>query len=217
MSVETSWSHFFKPEVRSSGLKELRKESVVISTASDTQIQAYARGTSSFKITLTSSSIDSDTFTAKCTCPTAKRGNFCKHIWAALLATETRHPDFFESKRSIEIADGEAAEPSPMKAKQDAYRKEQYQKQKTRAKEVRQQKKKDLSPKSQPQLPTDVQQALGFFESNGFPMQAPVDEDGLRLAKKKLSRVFHPDLGGSHEETVILNRHFDVLLEFLNS
>ena len=41
-------------------------------------------------------------------------------------------------------------------------------------------------------------------------------EEILKTAKKQLSRVFHPDKGGSHEEMVTLNANFDVLMEFLD-
>ena len=48
-------------------------------------------------------------------------------------------------------------------------------------------------------------------------MQAPWDEEALKNAKKKLSRVFHPDIGGSHQESVDLNVNYDILIRFMTS
>lgn len=59
---------------------------------------------------------------------------------------------------------------------------------------------------------SEVEAALKFFSENGFPLDVPVDEAVLRKAKTILSRVFHPDKGGSHEEILTLNRNFDILL-----
>ena len=39
--------------------------------------------------------------------------------------------------------------------------------------------------------------------------------EALLQAKKLLSRVFHPDKGGTHEETVELNHHFAIISAYL--
>jgi hypothetical protein len=41
------------------------------------------------------------------------------------------------------------------------------------------------------------------------------DEAIATEAKKKLSRVFHPDKGGTTEEMVELNRNCELVLDFL--
>ena len=83
---------------------------------------------------------------ADCNCPAGKKGLFCKHIWAALLATAEKNSDFFDSKTEIEKKEAvsktaEKYKPTEasharettlaaFKEKQDLYRKIQYQKQK---------------------------------------------------------------------------------------
>ena len=217
MSVESQWGHFFKPEVRKSGSEYFNEGVVVLSIASDTAIQGYVKGTTSSKVTLKAESIANPTFYADCSCPASRKGILCKHIWAVLLQSEKKHPDFLDSKKNIEKAEKAPQVESPYKAKQAEYRKQQYEKQKVRAKEQRQAKKKSKrGPAETISLPTDVEFAFEFFSANGFPMENPIDEEALKEAKKKLSRVFHPDKGGTHEEAVILNQHFEVLMNFAN-
>lgn len=215
MSVESSWGHFFKPEVRKSGRAFFDEGAVVLSVTSDTGIQGYVKGTSSSKVTLKADSIADPTFYADCSCPASTKGNLCKHIWAVLLQTEKKYPDFLDSKKNIEKAERAPQPESPYKAKQAEYRKQQYEKQKVRAKEQRLAKKKSKqAPEETPSFPPAIEEALEFFHQNGFPLQDPVDAELLKEAKKKLSRVFHPDKGGTHEEAVTLNRYYDVLTTF---
>jgi hypothetical protein len=46
-------------------------------------------------------------------------------------------------------------------------------------------------------------------------MPAGPDKDILAEAKRKLSRIFHPDKGGTHEESVELNQNCEILLRFI--
>jgi uncharacterized Zn finger protein len=215
MSVESAWGHFFKPEVRKAGTDFFNDGVVVLSVTSDTGIQGYVKGTASSKVVLKAESIGSPTFYADCSCPPSTKGMLCKHIWAVLLQTEKKYPDFLDSKRNIEKLEKAPQPESPYKAKQDAYRKQQYEKQKARAKEQRLAKKNSKRAPAEPvSLPAAVESAFEFFSQNGFPMENPVDEEVLKDAKKKLSRIFHPDKGGTHEEAVVLNEHYDVLAHF---
>ena len=215
MSLNQALEHFFKPEVRNRGSEFIKKNAVVISVGSDTLIEGYVKGSTAIKVSLKAETIEADTFYADCSCPSSKKGQLCKHIWAMLLWTETKYPDFLSSKQNIEkksTADNPKA--SAFKAKQDDYKKQQYQKQKLRNKAIKDEKKKSKLQPARPEYPEDVEKALQFFEQNGFPLQIPFDEETLKNAKKKLSRVFHPDIGGSHQESVDLNVNYDVLIRF---
>ncbi len=108
-----------------------------------------------------------------------------------------------------------------LKKKQGDHRKQQYQKQKQRIKEMKQGKGKEKGKNKTsklhqvPQLPEEVEKALGYFSENGFPLESSFVIKDIRTAKKKLSQIFHPDVGGSHDEIVTLNDHFEVLIQFL--
>ena len=119
MSVE-NWEHFFKPEVRSSGQSLFAQGKVSLSQPSDTEIVAFIRISSPLKVSLKSKSVSSDTVYADCNCPTGKKDLFCKHIWAALLATEAKTPEFFEDKTEIEKMSSTAFTAPTAKAKPTA-------------------------------------------------------------------------------------------------
>ncbi len=99
------------------------------------------------------------------------------------------------------------------KAKQNDYRKQQYQKQKERLKAKKQSEKPSKFPA--PSLPEEVEKACEFFSENGFPMENPPNLESVQLAKKKLARIFHPDIGGSHDEIIELNKNTKILLDFI--
>ena len=242
MSV-SNWEHFFKPEVRSSGRKYYAAGNISVSQPSDTEIQAYIRGSSSFKVNFKSASMESNLITVDCTCPSSKKGHLCKHIWATLLTVADKRPDFFEGKQEIEkksfsteenlnsskskfSKSSEKIQPRPLsesqaqskiafKAKQDEYRKQQYQKQKQRLKDQKQAKKKTVTQNKV--IPKIVETALSYFSDNGFPMENPPKLETIQLAKKKLSRIFHPDIGGTHSEILELNKNTEVLLEHIEA
>lgn len=227
MSTIQQWEHFFKSEVRHSGLVFVTRDKITSTKPSDTEVQSYIRGTSTFKISLKCKSVESKIILADCTCPAAKKGNLCKHIWAALVKTESVFPDFFDGKTQIEKMESTAAAirlkttkvnsttSDAYKEKQAAYHKEAYQRQKAYLKKKNQERKSGSETTSAP--PSHVQDALNYFSNNGFEQQFPIDELTLSLAKKKLSRVFHPDAGGTHDEILELNKNYDVLVKFLKS
>ncbi len=230
MSVD-SWEHFFKPEVRSSGRTLFSQGKVSISQPSDTEIVAYIRVSSSFKVVLKSPSMSSQIITTDCNCPAGKKGLFCKHIWAALLAAEAKNSDFFDSKTELEKsvskpkvkeatklndqsqarAQEHEVKKAAYKEKQDLYRKIQYQKQKLRQQDYK-------LKKGQPQeveFPNDVGRALTYFSVNGIELKNSMSKESISSAKKTLARVFHPDSGGSHEEIVELNKFAEILSDYV--
>jgi hypothetical protein len=62
--------------------------------------------------------------------------------------------------------------------------------------------------------PAPVQESLDYFSANGFPLD-DLNMTALLNARKLLSRVFHPDKGGTHDEILELNSHFNVLESYL--
>ncbi|QDK45985.1 hypothetical protein DOM22_12900 [Bdellovibrio sp. ZAP7] len=221
MSVEKLYEHFFKPEVRKQGREEFAAGLAVLSVAGDARIEGYVKASKPVKVLFVAESIASSSFAVDCMCSSAAKGTFCKHIWAILLQTEKKHPDFLDSKTNIEKGSLFEVVESPFKAKQAEFKKIQYQKQKARAKEQRQQiknKAKGVSSKS-PKGTTysqDVNTAFEFFSLNGFPLENNLDEESLKNAKKVLARVFHPDKGGTHDESVILNENYQILMDYLS-
>ncbi len=217
MSIQV-WEHFFKPEVRSHGRSFVSKGKVSLSQPSDTEIQTYVRASTSFKVTFKSDSIESNIVTVDCSCPLSKKGQFCKHIWASLLTIEEKNSDFLQSKTELHklslLSQAQENSQTSYKNKQADYRKQQYQKQKQRLKEQKQSKNKITN---SDEFPLAIETALKFFLDNGFVLRESFTTEAVGLARKKLARVFHPDLGGSHSEILELNKFADVLTKFLKS
>ncbi len=233
------FAHFFKPEVRNAGDELVSEKAVYLKIGSDTQIEASVNGSTLSQVTFRSTSIEAPNFTVDCSCKTSAKGTMCKHIWAVLNLASEKQPDFFVNKSSmekIESFEEKAKKPvTPESAKRqqefadrqqalkqraaDA-RKQQYQIQKARAKERKGEtpkgtfgKAKEKSQKSTQSMSDDVKQALIYFEANGFTLELPINEEELSSAKRVLSRVFHPDKGGTQDEVVELNHHVSVLLK----
>lgn len=214
--MSVAWEKFFKPEIMNRGREEFERELVSVSSGSDTQIQAYVRASPVIRVNFVAESIASPGFTADCSCSSSGKGVLCRHIFATILQVQKTHPDFLDSKISVDKASQTAKVESPHKVKQAAYQKVMYAKQKARAKVQRQEikmKKKGLT--STPKYPQEVAEALAFFNVNGFPMENEIEEAELKNAKKELAWVFHPDKGGTHQESVELNSHYDVLLRYI--
>jgi hypothetical protein len=211
-------SEYFKPENRTKGEEYFRKELVYLSVAADTQVQAFIKAGAGARVQLKSRAISSIEIEADCNCPIYSKGTFCSHIWATLLETQKKHSDFLESKTEMTAT---AVEESPAslerKAKLSEFKKAQSAKLKERNKQVRLKKKhlKRAASRVRPSYPPLVESALIYFEQNGFPLEDTLNEESIHIAKRKLSRVFHPDKGGSHEEILNLNHHCEVLLKTL--
>lgn len=237
METREHWQQYFKPETQKAGDDLVAEKCVVLTVTSDTAINGFVRGGGNSKVSFVSSSIGSEKFAASCSCTRAGKGVFCKHIWAVLIATAEKHPDFLDSKSAIEMrlakAESSTAKgPAPTSASASTYQEKQKEKQaefkkaqadrlKARNKDLRLAKKalKNKSEKGSSKFtvsyPEDVQEALAFFNTNGFSFASEMSEEGLKDARKILSRVFHPDKGGTHEESLLLNQHFDILMEYL--
>lgn len=225
MAVDEQFGNFFKSEVRTSGAKLFREEKVSISAGSDTSVQAYVRMSPPVKVVLTAEGIDAGEATAACNCSSAAKAQFCKHVWAVLLATEEKYPDFLSAKTDLkkpettEDASTSAGESyaEVAKARASEYRKEQYQRQKQFAKDRKRGAKESENARGLQTYPEPVASAIEYFTQNGFPMPSGPEEEILAEAKRKLSRVFHPDKGGSHAEMVELNERYDLLMRFLGA
>lgn len=233
MSIQV-WAHFFKPEVRNQGEKHFANGDVFLKIKADTQIQAYVKNSSPIRIFFKTSSIASPHFSVSCSCPQFKKGQFCKHIWATLIAVENEFSDFLDSKKEFDRASTEQEKTSTkkelseaevlriqkqseqkqkLKERQSDYRKTQYQKQKLKTKE-RKLKQKDPKNDDANLFPDSVQRAVDFFKENGFAFIEPIDPNEVANARKILSRVFHPDKGGTHEEVLTLNANYDILMKW---
>lgn len=241
MKAIKTWEHFFKPEVRSSGRLLVSKGQVSLKQPSDTELVAFLRVSAGFRVRLKLDRVESTEVKADCSCPLFKKGQFCKHLWATLLEACQKSPDFFEAKTELTIdsspvssksnfdhvphaaedsrlfgAQKRVIEKTEMHQKkleaQSLYRKLQYQKQKLRLKKMKLAKKNQV-PESK--FPASVEEALTYFLDNGFDLRAGLTKESVNLAKKKLARVFHPDLGGSHREILELNGYAEILSKFL--
>lgn len=253
MSVEI-WQHFFKPETRSSGRTLSAQGKLSVNRLSDTEVVAYVRVSPPLKVSLKSDSVSDPVLFVDCTCPAAKKDQLCKHIWAGLLATEKKFPDFFDSKSELEKrmatihftagtktgtkngtetatsfkssarvdstssvkSEAYEAKLAEYKEQQAKYRKEQYQKQKLRLKELKKKLKEKEQTQGKVELPSDIEAALQYFSTNGIELRSKLNKEDIGAAKKKLARVFHPDLGGSHNEILELNKFSDVLISYVS-
>jgi hypothetical protein len=208
----------FKPEIQKGGEDYFRKDLVYLSIAADTQVQAFVKVSNGVRVLLKSQAISSTEAEAICSCPGFSRGQLCKHIWATLLAVEKKHPDFLESKETIfAMKIEESSALKERKAKQREFKETQSARVKENNKRQRLEKKKQKQSarESDPSYPPAVQAALDYFDQNGFPRKELLNGKGIQLAKKKLSYIFHPDKGGTHEEILTLNHYSEVLLKSL--
>lgn len=210
MSLNETFAKHFKPEIQKRGREDFAKGLAFITNASDTQVQGYVKGMPPLKVTFRSDTIGSSCFTASCTCSSALKGTFCKHMWTLLLAVEIKNPDFLDSKNDIEMGE------NTFEISKKLQQKKHYEKQKAWAQKKRQEnKRKVISKATREKYSATIEKALDFFTQNGFVMEDLPNVEDLKKAKKHLARVFHPDKGGTHEEAVILNKHFEILSRFL--
>lgn len=209
-------SSFFGQQERRKGEDFVRKDLVVISSASDTNVSAFIKGSSACRVSLTADQVAAPTLSTNCTCPQARKGELCKHVWAVLLKLEEKGADFLEGKSEV-LAPGQQSSPADnaREAKAEEYKILQRQKIKDRNKEKREQKKRTdrTAPASHP---AHVQESLNYFSANGFRLEE-LDIPNLQNARKILARVFHPDKGGTHEEVLELNEHFHRVEDYLKS
>jgi hypothetical protein len=103
------------------------------------------------------------------------------------------------------------------KALSKEYRKQRARAQKEMKKQLRNKDAKTAAASSAFHYPPNIEQARRYFQANGFEMKQPFELSEIVDAKKQLSRVFHPDKGGSHNEILELNRNFQILNDYLKS
>src|SRR5262249_45000600 len=139
---------YFRNEDRARGESLLR--AVSLNGKSDTGVRAFV---GKYKVTLMSSGVASETFTAACTCAAGRKGRLCAHIWAALLKLEGS--DFLSNKSEIQGAEVQA---KPANARQTEYRKQQAMRHKQRMKELRREKKAAAQP-TRFHYPPEVEEA----------------------------------------------------------
>lgn len=220
MAMESVFESYFKPETRSSGAKLISEEKVSLSGGSEKGVTAFVRATPPVRVGLSAEGITNPTIHVDCNCSSGKKGQFCKHSWAVILLAADRYPDFFNEKTTLEIRAPVSDERSAKKeeyrenakAKASEYRKAAYQRAKTFAKE----RKTGKSPTpSAPVYPAEVETAFSYFQLNGFPLEDDLSEEAVGKAKRQLSRIFHPDRGGSHEEVTELNHHCEMVVRFI--
>ncbi len=228
-ALETS----FNSSARTAGSRLFKEGKVSFSKPSSLEITAYVKP--NYRVALKLASLQNTEAHAECNCPPSQKGQLCKHIWAACLAVSEKSPDFFDGVTEVSKNAPKAKAASPQsdsqilskeiynlkqenfKLKQASYRKDQYQKQKERAKEFKAGKKKSYkNAQEAPSYPSPVQAALDYFSKNGFTFDESLNEFSVSLARKKLARVFHPDIGGSHDESLELNSNSEVLLKYIS-
>lgn len=210
----TLLSDYFKPEERKRGEDLFQKDVVLISSASDTEVRAFVQASGKPRVSLSADDVTSESFRAQCSCPAAGKGTLCKHVWATLLKLEDKGSDFLESKSAVEVSQAPINSAKvELKERQRSFQKQRYEKQKTRAKEMRREKKGEAAP--QFEYPPEVEDARTYFRDNGFDLVHPLDIEALNSARKILSRVFHPDKGGTHAETLTLNQNYDLIRNYL--
>lgn len=221
------WKIYFKPEACHSGQRLVDKDQILLNRPSDTHVMCYVKATTSYRVSLMSSHIADPCVRASCTCSQAGKGTLCKHIWAVLVLIEEQYPEFLSEKIEITWGSSSPAGDQELKQKTNARTQEFKQKMKVRQSEYRKRqsewrkttaKKQDLKvdkPKTNDNLPHDVEAALGYFLENGFSLRETLHLEALSVAKKKLARVFHPDRGGTHQEIVQLNENVEILTRYL--
>jgi hypothetical protein len=188
-------SDCFAPDELRRGRDLIAKKAVLLSSTSDTLVRALVKDA---RLVIQSEDIASSRASAACNCNQGRKGHLCKHLAAVVLTLEERGFDFVSNKQELCVVEAEAR-PVPKKFERPK---------KERPEKIR------LPAFS---YPSDVEDARTFFRDNGFDLAHPLAIDDLLNAKKLLMRVFHPDKGGTHEETVELNRHFAAVRAYLQS
>ena len=219
MTNEEVLAPYFKPEARSSGARMLAQEKVFLSGASDLAVRAVVRSSPPTRVELSTLDMESKNIIAQCNCAKGKGSELCKHVWATILCAVDKYADFFFWLLSIAAKEEDVPaqaepKPGPVNAYQEAakgraaeYRKSQRERQKAWGKKS--------SPVKASKYPADVEASLAYFALNGFPMAEGISDEELGQAKRQLSRVFHSDRGGTHEEIVELNSHAETLALYL--
>jgi superfamily II DNA or RNA helicase len=87
MSLKGKFSQDFRPQIRDRGVAYFRSNAVEIISHSSTQVDARVKGSVNYLVRLRLGRISLD---ISCTCPYFEKGEECKHIWATMLAADSR-------------------------------------------------------------------------------------------------------------------------------
>src|SRR4051812_49325230 len=88
MSLSDALSSHVTPTIRARGRDYFRSGAVTLETVSPTAVAATVEGSELYEVDL---ALDGRTVFASCTCPYIDEfGDVCKHIWATVLAAESR-------------------------------------------------------------------------------------------------------------------------------
>ncbi len=227
-SFEQIFEPFFRPETRSAGRRFLHKQVVFLASLSDLEVAGVVRaGMTPVRVQIKTRSFEDPVLRASCLCPSATKGQLCRHVWAVLEKIHQDRPDFLLDKNSVECAGaavGKTKVTAPKREIPDNFRQQVRERQKAyrQAQSAKQKAwKEQKNPKrpsrfAAPERPADVQQALDYFNLNGFPIGEPLQSHEVASVKKKLSRLFHPDRGGTTEEFTELTEYCQTLIDFIS-
>ncbi len=88
MSLKSKFSHEFNPRIRDRGIGYFRAGFVEILEHSESHVQARVKGTTDYLVRLT---LHPNAFGVACTCPYFEDGQECKHVWATMLAADSKN------------------------------------------------------------------------------------------------------------------------------
>ena len=88
MSLKSRFSPQFNPRIRDRGFAYFRSGAVKILEHSDSHLLAQVKGNRDYFVELT---LSVDSLNVACTCPYFDNGEDCKHIWATMLAADSKN------------------------------------------------------------------------------------------------------------------------------
>ena len=205
----------FAPQDLHQGEEIFQKDLVSSPGTSDTQAQAYVKHKGNHRVIHTSDDITSAEINASSNCTKGKKGRLCQHVWSVILMLESMEADFLAHKTDVLTAgpEPESAASREAKMRQEAYKQKVKEQNRARRQKLKQEKKQSKFA-AVTSYPVEVEEALQYFSDNGFELAQMATIEALESARKSLAKVFHPDLGGTHEESLALNHNFEVLAQF---
>ena len=87
MSLKGRLSHEFAGRIRDRGVAYFRSNAVQILEHSKSHVDARVKGSKGYLVRLTLGRVSLD---VACTCPYFEKGEECKHVWATMLAADSR-------------------------------------------------------------------------------------------------------------------------------
>ncbi len=87
---QESLKHYFPQDIRTRGNAYVRKGRVRLKNATYKLITGQVLGSRAYSIEIAMDEEDKSQLRVLCTCPHFRRGHACKHLWAALVATDRK-------------------------------------------------------------------------------------------------------------------------------